>query len=514
MTEAKGGSRGWLSPPTRRELILLIFALATFSISYNLDASLNYLGASVDLRAGHNLLIHNHLLPSSRASQFHVLEHKIFGSFSWLPWHTANSSSAKGVSRPIAFYSADEVDPAKRLLEGNWWGDRVEGQEKKAGDYQVWPFNGFWMGVPEREALGWIWDRLSREEKREGSIKDFEQFKKTLGRNRVQDGFWRWSESPWDDEDDEVEEETGNGLEWKGPRSTIVGRVGDFAIIDYAFLYNGTVYIILDDQDREREKLQSPELAITGWELISTTDALKILGDFGGVIRGTSWIAMDHEQDTTQTTLLGLQRIQSSLSVSNTVPDRIIYPNVPISSTQNPNTHMYTMKAAYPHTGMLYREDWEDYVEIGLHETKWSSEHSNSEVWKSIQKERKRKPGWVFERVVVGFGRGDDVFLGGEEMWFDAPRNNLATFFGLEEKEGKKWFDFELKGRKRVAIVSTSAEDGSSGIAEVITPETPWAERMKVLLRTQVLICSLGSSCAEDLVWMPRGGVVVSYRWW
>uniref|UniRef100_A0A0W0GCV6 Uncharacterized protein n=1 Tax=Moniliophthora roreri TaxID=221103 RepID=A0A0W0GCV6_MONRR len=561
---------GWFSLPTRRELLLLIFALATFSISYNLDASLHYLGlAQAKVQPSQSLLLHNlpsHILPNAESS-LHVigtdglklpylqdrLEHFIYGTFPWLPHYPASSTVPGGVLKHIEYYTPGEADPIKKLLQGKPGTEksRVADKEKKVGDYQVWPFNAFWLGVKEREALGWKWPKLNLREKTERRVFTQSEMQEKE-RMRMQDGFWRWAEAI----EDEVEVDEDEEVEWRGPRSTVVRHVPgtNFAIIDHVLLFNGTVYVILED-----EQADEFEFRIPGWQVISTDDASRTLGDFG-----VSWFILDSNEETAGITLLAVQKLYSSLScilasesesscntTPQTQPNRVIYPNTPTflspdNSRRSPlGVHPYTLKSAWPHTGFLFREDWDDYVGIGLHETAWGDAHAGSEVWKKLKEERKRKPGWVFERVVVGFTGSDEDnnqggmvtgdralervfrFEGGDSKWFRAPRERLAEYFGLAESKGEKlhhpsrlsghemqnqkrnWFG--LGSSKRVTVVASN--DGGEEEAEnvrTLRPRTPWAERMKMLLETDVLICPI-RECQAEAVWMRSAqGIVIA----
>ncbi|EEB89531.1 hypothetical protein MPER_12358 [Moniliophthora perniciosa FA553] len=339
---------------------------------------------------------------------------------------------------------------------------------------------------------------------------------------RVQDGFWRWPEAI----EDEVELDEDGEIEWQGPKSTVVRHIPgtNFAVIDHVFLFNGTVYVIL-----ENEQADELELRIPGWQVISTGDASRILG--------VSWFILDHDAGE-YSAIQELQKLYSSLSCDlapesepscntttlQTQPNRIIYPNTPtFFSPDKPRrsalgVHLYTLKSAWPHTGLLFREDWDDYVNIGIHETAWSETHAGSEAWKKLKEERKRKPGWVFERVVIGFTGSDEeddsqdeIVTGdsalervfrlerGDNNWFHGPRERLAEYLGLFESKVDKLgypsrlFDHEMQNQKRnwfdpgpskrvTVVVSDDGEGEEAKNVRTLRPSTPWAERMKTLL--------------------------------
>ncbi|KAL0573703.1 hypothetical protein V5O48_008246 [Marasmius crinis-equi] len=541
-------SPGWRAPPTRREIAISLFCLFTFTFTYLLSAATD----DRDLLIIQPLTRHlksftsttsdstqTQSLPSRPESE--IDDDIVYGSFSWKPHRVANDIRGDGFPKRIEYYTEEEV--YVKFAERN--GSMVVGAPKAVEDYQTWPYTCFWMGVDERDKL---W----------GSYR-------TLGEGeRAHETIWRWEAA------EEVEE--GEGGPWRGPVGKVLKHVDGFTVIDNVYLYDGIVYIVTDEP---RNSLPSINAIVDGesgmqhsrWEYISTREAKTRLGLFAGVIRGVSWMIMDLEPHNA--TLFGLQKMHSSLatldsdsttcqgrsffpSFANTCPSsskarpntvappaRLIYPNLPAFSDSKDGIdedekghfpprrrsetgyHPYTLKAAFPSlSGVIYKEDWKDYVRIGLKE-----------------RTRANKPGWVFERVVVargsssvGFASPGEVFrTDPDEGWLDQPRMNMEGFLGLGVQGGAPrkagapgWGNSLMAKRKRktVAVLLGSTRpqgteqllsrlEGDTNIeTHILDLSSSWAHRMRAVTGTQILVClgrGSGGRCGLEAVWMAPG---------
>ncbi|KAF9258985.1 hypothetical protein L218DRAFT_1004293 [Marasmius fiardii PR-910] len=373
------------------------------------------------------------------------VDHVLYGNFSWLPHRvTGDDPYAKGRNKTVEYYTEGKGHVK--------WKNRafVVGAPKTVIDYQVWLYSSFWMSDEERERL---W----------GS---FEMMK-------------------------------------AGER--IVKHVSGFTVIDNVYLYNGVVHIVTDEPASSFPDLKmivTPESGShSNWAYISTREARERLGSFAGIIKGISWMIMDTEPHNE--TLLGLQKLQYSVrSIKTQLPTRLIHPNLPTFSDQKPDGHdgvvprrcrsdtgyhPYTLKAAFPTlAGTLFKEDWEDYVLIGLKE-----------------QNRSEKPGWVLETVVVGcaasFARGQSI---------GDTKGEFGKAFGIEEESGS--VDSKRKDDESDPMpFLTWLERDPRFEVNIFFPSFGWREKMESLLEMDVLIC-LEAGGAAEAVWMSPGkGMVI-----
>jgi len=115
---------GWLSPPDRREITLLLFCVVVYLLAFNLETSLQLLG--VDSVATSGALFSRIGLGKTRAlgrdgrkpnGWRDRLELEIFGDWIWEQGHTAGDSDEQtGTDRHGAAWVSK---PQVRQMEGN-----------------------------------------------------------------------------------------------------------------------------------------------------------------------------------------------------------------------------------------------------------------------------------------------------------------------------------------------------------------------------------------------------------
>ncbi|TFK38131.1 hypothetical protein BDQ12DRAFT_684016 [Crucibulum laeve] len=314
------------------------------------------------------------------------------------------------------------------------------------------------------------------------------------------------------------------GLIWWSediPKTSVVKHVPGFSVMDNVFLMNGTLYFVTDDVASFPNLEEIVVCLGTGyaeWEVISTTEARKKLGGYGGFIRGVSFIANDF--DSHNSTLLALWRTYASLDPSIdasgrttlATPERLIIPHKRFFTDANPEFseywirrarydtgyHPYTAKAAFPYLTTLYFEDLEDYMHIAVP--------------------------WLLERVVISdrqaasgshlLEAGQPVYsppfkLEASEHWWEPVRLSMAKFFGVED-EGrwdKKVVTYlhnqaaergaRLETANHEALVKALREMGKwhgyeVNVVATTTLETDWNERMEAIVKSTVVLGPYG----------------------
>ncbi|KAF4621557.1 hypothetical protein D9613_012990 [Agrocybe pediades] len=171
------------------------------------------------------------------------------------------------------------------------------------------------------------------------------------------------------------------------PTTKIVKQAPGYNILDNVFIFNGSVFLVTDEKNSLPD--MSSMVASVGngfgkWKIITTSVAHRLLGDYGGIIRGVSWLTADSHPHNS--TLFALWRTYSSLDVGITStgyttlppPRRLIFPHNRFFTDANPDFgdhwirrrrvdtgfHPFLLKAAFPQLGMQYFEDWDDYHEM------------------------------------------------------------------------------------------------------------------------------------------------------
>ncbi|KAG1823595.1 uncharacterized protein BJ212DRAFT_693220 [Suillus subaureus] len=337
-----------------------------------------------------------------------------------------------------------------------------------------------------------------------------------FGNIGVNDGFMHWGEDM--------------------PETQIVKHVAGFSIMDNVIMCNGTIFIVTDSPssfpslgsiassaDNSHEAPLPRE-----WAMLSIEQARDILGSYGGLIQGTSWLAYD--AIPSNYTLFSLWGIHSSLNTSTSPdpfrpPRRLFFPNIPTYKGTQPDLngpiirrqrsdsgfHPYLPKAAFPLLGLMYKEDWEDYALM--------------------------KVPFVFERLVVAdFGAAarsaNDVppfalplvGLNASKEWWEPIRQNLAKFLHVNHRAQNL-----NSGQEKTVVTYISQQDATSGSrlkranhdalvnaletlhesndfeVNIVSSESPWAERLSAVAQSNVVLGVYGDSLADSVFMRPSG---------
>ncbi|KXN89322.1 hypothetical protein AN958_05820 [Leucoagaricus sp. SymC.cos] len=170
------------------------------------------------------------------------------------------------------------------------------------------------------------------------------------------------------------------------PEYSDVNALKGYTVLDNVFIYDGGVYLVTDhtkDFPPMPAIVSSTGLGFGKWSLLSRRQAATQFGQFGGVIRGVSWMAADFTPHNS--TLLALWRTYSSLDPSidslghtHLAPShQLILPYHRFFTDEDPpfdqdtvrhrrvdtGFHPYLAKAAFPHLIAMYFQDFEDYTQ-------------------------------------------------------------------------------------------------------------------------------------------------------
>ncbi|KAI6019818.1 hypothetical protein F5J12DRAFT_813448 [Pisolithus orientalis] len=299
------------------------------------------------------------------------------------------------------------------------------------------------------------------------------------------------------------------------PTTTVVKHVPGSTILDHVFLLNGTVYLVTDDPSfppvsaiasSTEEPIEVPQPS--DWQVLSTEKGREILGQYGGLIHGVTWLCTDAQP--TLSTHLSTPADPLVLSP----PRRIFYPNIPTLIGARPEMiapvlprqrspsgfHPYLPKAAFPTLGLMFREDWQDFASM--------------------------QAPFLLRRVVVsdaGAARRykNDVppfavplvQLPASKHWWEPIRRNVAAFLGVEHEMKKSWI-----GSQKVVITYLSRQDdpvglktlvdmlyklGKNYVVNVVHASAPWTERMTAILQSTVVISTHGNHLADSVFMTP-----------
>ncbi|KAF5357195.1 hypothetical protein D9756_006594 [Leucocoprinus leucothites] len=457
---------GWLSPPDRREITLLLFCIGTYILAYNLETSLRVLG--VDSVATSGALFSRIGLGKTRAIDRDGrkpngwrdhLEHAIYGDWKWDEGHTAGNGG-------------ERTQKVGKGRHGAVWASKADvGQ---AGDVSG--------EASVDEALQWWRD-------------DF-------------------------------------------PQTRVLKHAPGYTILDNVFIYNGGVYLVTDDT---RDFPPIPDIvSSTGagfpkWTLFTTGQAKRLFGEFGGVIRGVSWMAADTTPHNS--TLLALWRTYTSLAPPHsspssehlTQPHRLLFPHTRFFTDPDPDFsnhtiprrradtgfHPYLLKAAFPHITALYLQDFEDYAKMEgvpfvFERIVVADRKAAKKVLNSDGDGGGSDPEFLtaFELGAreEGLVRRDDRGGGkGKGEWWNPIRKNVLEFLDLDEEslkrkkvvtyivaqdvEGKP----KLKEEDHEKLISALKKMERNIGCEVYivnedTRRTPWVERMEAIVRSTVVL--------------------------
>jgi hypothetical protein len=320
------------------------------------------------------------------------------------------------------------------------------------------------------------------------------------------------------------------------PETRIVKHVAGFSIMDNVIMCNGTIFIVTDSPssfpsldsiassaDNSHEAPLPKE-----WDMLSIEQARNILGSYGGLIQGASWLSYDAVPSNY--TLFSLWRTHSSLNTSTSpdpfrTPRRLFFPNIPTYKGIRPDLngpifrrhrsdsgfHPYLPKAAFPMLGLMYKEDWEDYALMEVP--------------------------FVFERLVVAdFGAAarlaNDVppfalpFVGldASKEWWEPIRQNLAKFLHVNHRAQNL-----NSGQEKIVVTYISRQDTTNGSrlrradhdalvdaletlhesndfeVNIVSSEGPWAERLSAIAQSNVVMGVYGDSLADSVFMRPSG---------
>ncbi|KXN89323.1 hypothetical protein AN958_05821 [Leucoagaricus sp. SymC.cos] len=452
---------GWLSPPDRREITLLLFCTTVYILAYNLETSLQLLG--VDSVATSGALFSRIGLGKTRAIDRDgrkpngwrdKLENEIYGDWKWDEGHVAGNGDER----------TQRVGAGRH---GAAWASRAE----------IGEVAGKLFGeVPVDEALQW----------------------------------WRND----------------------APQTKVLKHAAGYTVLDNVFIYDGGVYLVTDhtkDFPPMPAIVSSTGPGFGKWTLLSRRQAATQFGQFGGVIRGVSWMAADPTPHNS--TLLALWRTYSSLdpsidSLGRTrlaPPHRLILPHHRFFTDEDPpldqdtvrrrrvdtGFHPYLAKAAFPHLTVMYFQDFEDYAQM--------------------------KVPFMFERLVVADREAasrvaDDVdpeFLTAFEVrnssevsvnWWEPIRRNMLRFLDLDDGEKSRVVTYivtqgvegraKLKEEVHEKLVSTLKKMERNVGCEVHiiyedNKRTPWTERIGAIARSSVVLGVHGNHLM-DFAFMKR----------
>ncbi|KAF4618746.1 hypothetical protein D9613_010186 [Agrocybe pediades] len=315
------------------------------------------------------------------------------------------------------------------------------------------------------------------------------------------------------------------------PTTKIVKQAPGYNILDNVFIFNGSVFLVTDEKNSLPD--MSSMVASVGngfgkWKIITTSVAHRLLGDYGGIIRGVSWLTADSHPHNS--TLFALWRIYSSLDVGitstgyTTLPPlrRLIFPHNRFFTDANPDFgdhwirrrrvdtgfHPFLLKAAFPQLGMQYFEDWDDF--------------------------HKMQVPYMYERLVVvdrgvslkAVSEGQPAFappfsLPASEHWWKPVRKNLLKFLGEDEVKKastKKVVTYlhtqnELSGGKLSdedhdalsnALSHMAKKNGYQyHIVSTQTSDTDWTDRMMAIVKSSVIVSVHGDHLLDSVFMEP-----------
>lgn len=516
------GPRNWLSPPTRREVTLLLFSLTIFVLSYNLETSLRMAGMS----------------PAKLANS------------KYLSAVISDPGFERDGRRPKAWR-----DDLEKLIAGEWtWEEgQIAGVER--GEVGI-----VGAGTTQRTIYN-----VDKKKAARSATKEYPGIGITKGVT-VNEQFTRWEKDI--------------------PRTSAVAHVPGYTILDNVFILNGTFFLVTEDPQSlpKLGAIASSALnpshppRLQDWRILTPDEAIILLGSFGGRIKHTTWLSTDPEHAQDPFTLYSLFRTHSyltsthqSTTISSTglrviAPDsannglgsgsvpppvRIWFPriptfaspNVPVENAHPPprdrsyiGIHPMLLKAAFPTVEVMYSEDWQDFADMRLpyvlervviadrgaaerNRADWNIKWSPASRGQAGDELRKRQavedglPPWA--APFVGFDVPED--------WWKPVRASLLSYLGLPAAPAPK-------KKPVVTFVSMQDEPYEAG-AHVRTEDHPglvegleklqregviaefhvvrangtkenWDARMEAIARTDIMLGAFGGNLADSL-FMP-----------
>ncbi|KAI0032876.1 hypothetical protein K488DRAFT_48953 [Vararia minispora EC-137] len=440
--------RGWTAPPTRRELLLLVFSLTVFVCAYNADVTLAAFGFGPASLSPFARARPPAIGPDGRkpAPYRDALEDQIVGTWDWEPGHVAGVNEAEAL-RTI-----------KGVVEE---GDVYIRGEGRAGQQALW-LQGVGQG------------RYASDPR--------------LGSTTINDEFIRWG--------DHV------------PRTKILFHIPGFTILENVTLAFGTFFLVTDDPSTmpppgalgsSKEDHALPPRDID-WQILPASNSIPKLGTFGSRMHGTSFVSYDAAIDAH--TLLSLTRLHSVLNTT-TPPSRLILPSVhtfvdplPDPTIRTPiGIPHATLIAAYPTlTGPLYYEDFDDFtglsgpvlldrvvlVDRGAAARASPSPSTDTPTWASIFAEPR-----------------------GAAAWFEPVRATLWAFFGLDEAGAPRTDEITyLAGAHPDAALAAELKRLGHPL-HIVDNTTPWRTRMAAVVRSSIIVGPSGAHLSDAAFLRP-----------
>ncbi|OCH86765.1 hypothetical protein OBBRIDRAFT_737399 [Obba rivulosa] len=540
--------RSWLSPPTRRELTLLLFSLTVFVLSYNLETSLQLVGVPpAKLRSSYLATIglgtrDPGLEPDGRRPKQwrDPLEDIIFGQWEWKEGQVAGVERGQVDVSPVgaAIYNAGSRGGSRSAARDD------QGVSLKSGVTPKEQLLRWENGPPETKAVMHVPGQLHR--------------KHLMCKAR-------------------------------------------YTILDNLLVVNGTFFLVTDNP------ASLPPLSViassaadtarpprdSDWQVISREEAQSKISAFGGRVFGTTWISTDRAEVQDPYTLFSLFRTHSALTGTSSTsftsssglriitppgsrpsldgvpaPLRFVFPYVPTFSSPHipppsgdekehppPRVRSYNgihpllPKAVLPSLGIWYSEDWQDIIDMNspwLFERAVIADRGAAERGRDHWAERwppqageRRDGGELQKRADAEEGMpvwaAPFIGLNAEQGWWQPMRTALLRYLRVpDEQTGSA-----KRGRKGAAAkpvvtyVSMQAEpaeagprllekdhealvaglaglvrEGVLGEAHVVrgngsVPGSEWDERMRAIARSSVVLGPYGFHLT-DSVFMPQ----------
>ncbi|KAF8637883.1 hypothetical protein AX17_002506 [Amanita inopinata Kibby_2008] len=329
---------------------------------------------------------------------------------------------------------------------------------------------------------------------------------------------------------------------WKDdiPVTNLVKHVPGYTILDNVIIFNGTTYIVTNDQS-SFPKLESivatASMDYNNWTFVTVEEGRAIFGGYGGVIPDVTWMSADKTPHNS--TLLALWRTYSSLDTSidahgrSTLPPpfRLVFPNNRFYTDANPpfeqhwvrrrrvdtGFHPYLLKAVFPHLTCVYYEDWEDY--------------------------HKMQVPFVIERIVIADRVAADKWLSPSQpvfsspfslevsaYWWEPVRRTLTSYYDLDEDAASKPVvtylqrqgetngarirpeDHELLVRSLKDIARTDRFELQ--IVSTSTFDTKWDDKMAAIARSTVVIGVYGDHLFDGMFMRrsPKSTLIELFR--
>lgn len=338
-------------------------------------------------------------------------------------------------------------------------------------------------------------------------------------------------------------------VEWtkKNPKATLVKHIPGYTIIDSLILFNGTLYIVTDNQGRwpslDRISAVTPseeEQYKNDLRFISLEEAFELIPPLAGRIDGVTLLSLDGQENQDPRTIVSLWKTYSSLDTEITAdgattlafPSRIAYPRIPYFADSQPPWQEngadeliararsdfgfpHTLaKALLPSTGIVYRHDWSD-----LHE---------SEV------------PYVLDRVVIAdyqaamqapsedelpYWAAPFKALDGSKNWWEPIRSALSRVMRVAENSDE--FVVTYVSRQDVESGPTlRPEDHDILVKEleklardtkctvkIVPHSAPWQERLSSILRSTIVLGVYGEHLF-DSIFMERASRSTVMEFW